>query len=201
MNCNIAHHVKTIATAASVIFILAACTQIPMSEPDYGDYVSCGGSGSLFRTIGQTRACMDSRQAARRQVEIEAGQRAWLEEKRRQAQVEELEKIVRQNPWSEPSPPDREAAKREIEAFKKTEDARQEFCGQNRGQIRIGMSFDQLRQCWGRFGLFRLNGQVNRDDGVAFIYEILFDTSGGLANEIGVSAIYFIDGKVVGWAR
>lgn len=90
--------------------------------------------------------------------------------------------------------------KAEFEALKQTEVRRKE-CGDDFGKIRVGMTLDRVNTCWGKFGMFRLAGEVNRADGVVSVYEMPMDDRGSLAYAIGVSAIYVIEGKVVGWTR
>jgi hypothetical protein len=126
-------------------------------------------------------------------------QRNWLEkislEEARRKEQAELDKERR---WQQQL---NERARQDAEDLKK-ENARREKCGNDLRQIRVGITLDRLKQCWRDFGRFRLSGQVNRADGVMSIYELPSYIAGSdMVYAIGVSAIYVIDGKVVGWTR
>lgn len=127
------------------------------------------------------RTCMDEKNAAR-QVRMENKQREEL------AEQQERERR------------DAEYAKQRAESAER-EQAQRRDCGSDYEQLRVGMTLDRVKRCWGRFGWFRLTGEVNRADGVVSIYSIPIDDQGSLAYAIGVSAIYVMRGKVVGWTR
>jgi len=178
-----------IGIALLVIYMLTACVRLtPLGQngQDRADYNNCYQGlpmsfGNYLPIGAETRACMDELQK-QRQAKLEERQRR--EEDRRRA-VEEnyaMRKVAEQ------------ASAEKIEALKKE-------CGDDYGKVRVGMSLDRVKQCWRHFGIFRLTSEVNRDDGVLSVYSMPVDDKGSLAFAFGVSAIYVMHGKVVGWTQ
>ena len=170
-----------VTTALLVTFILTACTSIRPSDPDYADWVRCDGHRDAFGVSEKVRACMDQKKTERR---------AKLEEKQRKEQDEQKKMAER----------DARDAKRQVEIAER-EQAQRRACGNDYGKLSVGMTLDRVKQCWPRFGWFRLSGEINRADGVVSIYSMPMDDRGSLAYAIGVSEFYVMKGKVVGWTR
>ena len=187
-----------VAALVTAALMFAACTaRIKPSDPDYGHWFACAGGDSRF-SVGsfedrppfsdRMRSCME-RHKAWQQEELEKKQRQETTARERRARE------------------DAEDARQQTEAEEQRNRVREEQrnlvrveCGNDYGKIRVGMRLDRLKKCWGRFHLFRLTGEVDRADGVVSIYEMRF-MSDSLVYAVGVSAIYVMHHKVVGWTR
>jgi hypothetical protein len=193
------HNAAIVTMALLVTFMLTSCAGIrpTSSDPDYADWVRCGGPQSTINVFGffgvsdvsgKVRACMDRNKEQRAADEAMRAAREEEAQRRAERVKEESAALAKENA---------EIAERKQEWEKE----RRRACGNNYGKLRVGMTLDRVKQCWPRFGWFRLTGEINRADGVVSIYSMPIDNRGSLAYAISVSEFYVMKGKVVGWTR